>query len=275
MSEQVFLFEGDSPEMQQANASARASFKYFWRELSWERRRIIPALDMAMIKLPFSDGPRTDDNPEVEHMWVNDVEFDGITLAGTLINAPNRLTSVKQGDAVSVPFAHLGDWMMVAGGKAYGAYTVNVMRSQMKPRERKDHDEAWGLDFGDPNTIRIELSREKEPKKGVLSKLLGKSSRLAPADVQQSFADHPMCRNMVPKVEETLKGDPSIATSVDERGWTMLHHEAMAGNLGVVALLVQYGANVGALTADGRNAATLAQNIGWDEIATYLANTGA
>ena len=58
----------------------------------------------------------------------------------------------------------------------------------------------------------------------------------------------------------------------DERGWTMLHHEAIAGNFGVVKLLVQYGANANALTPDGRNAATLAQTIGWPEIASYLAS---
>ena len=54
--------------MTQAYAAAQHSFKFFWRELSWERRRIVPALDMAMIKLPFTDGPRSDGKPEFEHM---------------------------------------------------------------------------------------------------------------------------------------------------------------------------------------------------------------
>ena len=57
MSEQVFMYDGQDPELLQASESARQSFKYFWRELSWERRRIVPALDLAMVKLPFTDGP--------------------------------------------------------------------------------------------------------------------------------------------------------------------------------------------------------------------------
>lgn len=68
MSNPVFFFDNADPEMQQVYRAAQASFRYFWRELSWERRRIVPALDMALVKLPFTDGPRTDGNPEFEQM---------------------------------------------------------------------------------------------------------------------------------------------------------------------------------------------------------------
>jgi uncharacterized protein YegJ (DUF2314 family) len=55
MSEDVFMFEGNNPDMLKANKSARITFKYFWREIYWERKRIVPSLDMAIIKLPFWD----------------------------------------------------------------------------------------------------------------------------------------------------------------------------------------------------------------------------
>ena len=45
---------------------------------------------------------------------------------------------------------------------------------------------------------------------------------------------------------------------------------ALAGNFGVVKLLVRYGADVAALTPNGKDAATLAQSIGWPEIAAFL-----
>jgi uncharacterized protein YegJ (DUF2314 family) len=273
MSEPVFLFDHQDPAMQQASAAAQASFKYFWRELSWEHRRIVPALDMAMIKLPFTDGPRSDEHPEYELMWVGEVDFDGHELTGTLINEPNWLTSVKKGDAVRVPFSHLADWMMVTDRKAYGAYTVNLMRSRMGARERKAHDQAWGLDFGDPSEIRIERWREEGGRRGLLSKMFGgKSAAPAPAPEPGGFVDHPMCVNMLPKFEAQLREDASIATSTDERGWTLLHSEALAGNLGVVKLLVRYGANLAATTPDGRDAATLARGIGWNEVADYLSH---
>src|SRR5262245_40642205 len=110
MSERIFRFDGDDAAMKPAHEEAQRSFKYFWRELSWERRRIIPCLDMAAVKLPFSDGPRDDDQPEGEHMWIGDVDFDGETLSGRLLNAPNWLTSVREGDSVRAPFSQLEDW---------------------------------------------------------------------------------------------------------------------------------------------------------------------
>jgi uncharacterized protein len=35
----VFMFDNSDPEMQGAYEKARATFRYFWREVAWERRR--------------------------------------------------------------------------------------------------------------------------------------------------------------------------------------------------------------------------------------------
>ena len=278
MSEPIFMFNAEDPRMKQANEDAQRTFKYFWRELSWENRRIVPGLGMAMIKLPFTDGPRTDGNPEYEQMWVNEVNFDGETLTGQLINSPNWLTSVKEGDAVQRPFAQLTDWIMTADDAAYGAFTVNAMRSRMSEGERRNHDQAWGLDFGDPNEIRTEIAREKKMKEkpGIFSKLFGGGGGAAKTPGSEGgFQDHPMCTNMLGTIETQLKGDASIARSVDDTGWTLLQRDALAGNFGVVKLLVHYGADVGARTPAGHTAVDLARAIGWTEIAAYLDQQGS
>lgn len=54
MNSSVYWADHADPAMAEAVERARRSFRFFWRELSWERRRIIPALDMAAIKLPFA-----------------------------------------------------------------------------------------------------------------------------------------------------------------------------------------------------------------------------
>lgn len=267
MSEPVFMFDGDDAAMQQAYAAAKQSFKYFWRELSWEARRIVPGLEMSMVKLPFTDGPRTDGQPEYEHMWIGDVEFDGATLSGRLLNAPNWLTSVREGDAIRAPFSHLTDWMMTSGGRAYGGFTVNAMRARMSGSERKQHDDAWGLEFGDPADIQVEITREKA-KSGFLSGLFGSRPKNSPQP--DGFKDHPMCVNMLEKYDAQLSGDREIAETADDAGWTLLHREALAGNLGMVKLLVSHGANIIARTPSGRTASELARGIGWPEIADYL-----
>src|SRR5262245_8176246 len=97
----VFVADDNDPEMQRAYEKARANFRYFWREVAWERRRIVPALDLAAVKAPFSDGPgagRPKDGPEAEHMWFSEVDFDGEFVSGVLINSPNWLKTVKAGD---------------------------------------------------------------------------------------------------------------------------------------------------------------------------------
>lgn len=272
MSEQVFMFDGDDPRMRQASEAAQRSFKFFWRELSWERRRIVSGLDMAMIKLPFTDGPRSDGKPQFEHMWVDEVDFDGDSLTGRLVNAPNWLSSAKKGDPVATTFAQLTDWMMTADGMAYGAYTVNLMRAAMGGRERREHDQAWGLDFGDPSEIRTEIFRDGEKKQGFFGRLFG--GRQSASTTTAEFREHPMCLAMLQKIESQLQEDGSIAQSIDNEGWTLLQREALAGNFGVVRLLVRHGAEVRGRTAGGRTAADLARGIGWSEIAAYLDQQG-
>jgi uncharacterized protein YegJ (DUF2314 family) len=268
MSEPVFMFDANDPEMQHAHQQAQSSFRFFWRELSWERRRIVPGLDMTMVKLPFTDGPRTDGNSEYEHMWLEDIGFDGDVISGTLLNAPNWLTSVRKGDQVSAPFSHLTDWMMTVDGRAYGGFTVNLMRSRMSRRERDQHDQAWGLDFGDPADIQVEIQREPRPKVGLIAGLFGRGSRSHP--VAETFTDHPMCVNMIPKIQAQLQADPSIARTLDDEGWSLLHHEALAGNQGVVKLLIAFGADPAARTPGGYTASDLARKIGWSEIAALI-----
>src|SRR5271163_4666279 len=90
----VFLSDNSDPEMQRAYENARATFRYFWREIAWERRRIVPSLDLACVKAPFSDGERAEpsqDHPDVEQMWLGEINFDGQFVSGQLLNAPNWL----------------------------------------------------------------------------------------------------------------------------------------------------------------------------------------
>ncbi|HPR63340.1 MAG TPA: DUF2314 domain-containing protein [Thermoanaerobaculia bacterium] len=61
--ENVYMFDETDPEMVKANQRARETFKYFWRELSWEKRRIVPGLDMALVKIAFF----ADSVPEGNH----------------------------------------------------------------------------------------------------------------------------------------------------------------------------------------------------------------
>jgi uncharacterized protein YegJ (DUF2314 family) len=264
MSEsKVFLFDNSDPEMQRAYENARASFRYFWREIAWERRRIIPALDLACVKAPFSDGddaPRDDDMPSVEHMWMSDVDFDGQFVSGVLINSPNWLKTVKEGNAARIPLGEISDWMYAISGEVFGAYTVNLLRSRMGRQERQEHDEAWGLNFGDPTKIRV----APEPKKGggLLAGWFGKK----PTETQE----HPMSENMAASLQAELAKNPAMISASDENGWTLLHQEALVGSAPTVKILLAAGADRNVKTRQGHTPLQLAQSLGWENVVVLL-----
>ncbi|MBW8685583.1 DUF2314 domain-containing protein [Chitinophaga rhizophila] len=246
---QIFYAKGDSPEMIQAFEKARATFRYFWRELSWEARRIIPALDLACVKVAFLEQFPGEDEPTVEHMWINDIQFDGSYVSGVLVNDPESLTNVKNGDEVTIPLDQISDWLYASEGKAYGGFTIHQLRSVMSPEDRAGHDEAWGLDFGDFNKIEIIRDQDAHP---------------------EHIIEHPMSINMKESLLNFLKEYPQEITFTDDKGYTMLHREAIAGNRTSVEVLLQQGADANHKTTDGKTALDFARQLQWDHVVTLL-----
>lgn len=253
-SSTVVMFDSDS-EMRRAYDQARSTFRYFWRELAWERRRIVRALDLACVKAPFSDRPsahRTKGSLEVEQMWLNEIDFDGQFVSGILLNDPNWLKSVKAGDSARFTLDQITDWMYVIDDEVYGAFTVNLIRSRMSAKECEDHDQAWGLRFGDPATVRLGPGRSPDA-----------------AD-----DEHPMSLAMVRSFQKQIADDPSLIHSTDERGWTLLHQQALAGSAATVKVLLDAGADANAITENGMTALQLACSLGWVNVASLLTSKG-
>lgn len=249
MTTKIFFAKGDSPKMIKAFTDAQNTFKYLWRELSWEYRRIVPALEVACVKVAFSEQIDATDEPIIEHMWINDIMFDGDEIKGTLINTPNELTNVENGDEVTIPLNQISDWLFATRGKTYGGFTIQAMRSDMSKEERAEHDEAWGLDFGDYNDILLVYEQKEHP---------------------ENLVDHPMCKNMKEKLEEFMKQHPDELTATDELGYTMLHKETIAGNLTSVEVLLSLGADKTRRTNKGKTALDFAKQLQWEHIIPLL-----
>jgi len=257
--------------MKAAMQAARDSFRVFWREVSWEGRRIVPALDLAAVKAAFSDEQRKAERPDhamsVEHLWMTEVQFDGDIVTGCLINQPNWLHDVKEGDVVHVPLTHITDWLYAVRGVAYGGHTIQHMRKDMSVSERKHHDGMWGLDFGDPDVVRLMPAPHVE-NVGFFGRLFGKKPPPPPpVDVE---AEHPMSENMGDSLREALQKNPEWVTDADDDGWTMLHHQALAGSLASVDVLLDLGADPQRRTKSGLTASDLAQKLRWTRVVKRL-----
>lgn len=260
---QVLISKENDIEMVEANKKAQETFKYFWREVYWECRRIIPALDFAAVKILFKDENVRNGDPTIEHMWINEVDFDGTFITGFLMNAPNWLRNISQGDFVKAKLADLSDWMFAIDGKSYGGFTVNLLRSRMDTAERREHDKSWQLDFGPPDKIDLVYCAQN---KGFLSKWFGLNTQLE----EQALIEHPMSVNMKQSLIDELKESDELLSTVDDLGCSSLHKEALAGNATSVGLLLEHGANRMSVNNKGETPLDLAKCLGWEHVIDLL-----
>lgn len=274
----VITFSSDDPEMDQAAAKARKTFRYFWRELSWEYRRIVPGLELAAVKGYFTDPESRPDAFDGEHMWLVDVQFDGREIHGTLINSPRTLQSVSEGDRVRIGGKRLTDWMYVQGGEVYGGFTIDLMRSRMTDSERKQHDKAWGFDFGKVGVVNLVppsyIGDMAASKRGLFG-VFGKAAQEQQDYAKVAEAEHPMSVNMRESLDQQLNQSPDFLSHADDFGMTLLHQLCLAGSLDGVEVCLSHGANVSQPTAHGLTPLALATSLGWNRVVKRLQAAGA
>jgi uncharacterized protein YegJ (DUF2314 family) len=235
------VYEATEDQMEHAYAGARATFRFFWREMWWEHRRIIKAFPIACVKFAFHEAG------QVEHMWVSDVDFDGERVRGVLMNEPNQLQNVHEGDAVDVPLERVEDWMIASRDSVLGAFTVHVLRAAMTASARQEHDAAWDLPFGDAERVTLPFTGD----------------------------DHPLGPNMARSLDEYLGSNPRAIEEVDGAGMTMLHREAVAGNASLIGVLLARGASMQARTKSMKTPLALARAVGWRKVEQMLLEAGA
>lgn len=265
----------ETPAMQEAKRRARESFPFFWRELSWEKRRIIPALAFSAVKLAFP-VPQSQSGTQSEHMWVSNLDFDGTTLSGTLMNTAEDIPGMVAGRSVSAPVDELEDWMLFDGNVVCGGFTVQAMRSEMSEAERRQHDEAWGLPFAPPELCNITpcaVEASAAPKG--LGRLFKKTPPPSGMPYDQALAharanEHPMSENMRDSYAQGIRDQPQMLTHVLDNGLTLLHMDALGGNLVPVEAMLAAGADRDARTPDGRTALELAEVMGWPRVVAAL-----
>ena len=124
----LFWISGSDTEMKAAIENAQRTFPEFAKELEIESRRIVPALDEALVKAFFFE-PGTPE--QGEHMFVDEVRLEGKIVHGVLVGTPQFVTSLSEGQRVSIPVTRISDWFIVINGRGKGGHTLGVIAKQM------------------------------------------------------------------------------------------------------------------------------------------------
>ncbi len=227
-------------QMEEARLKAVETFKYFYREIIWESRRVVKGLDMAAVKVQLCDESNE------EQMWIGDIYFDGFTIEGYLLNQPHKLSNYNEGDLITVELENIIDWLFSMNGKSYGGFVIQLMRSLMSDEQRVNHDNSWGIDFGDFNNIEVV------------------------AGGNEALEEHPMSINMKDSFENLLKSNPNYIKDVNEFGYTALHCEVINGNKTMVELLLKYNIDKTIKSNKGYTALDLAIKFDWKHIIPLL-----
>lgn len=245
----IFSSKHKDPDMIAAFIRAQETFPYFWRELTWEYRRMVRVLQVAAVKVAFMDDEDSDLPVSSEMMWVDEIDFDGEFVYGVLNNEPHHLRNIKAGDSVQVPMVQVVDWLFVLQNKSYGGFTIQVLRDRMNEEERAAHDKAWGFDFGDTKEVLLAYEQLEHP---------------------ENLEEHPMSRSARQHYEEFFTQNPQEINGQDEFGYTPLHKETIAGNRTIVEVLLSMGAQKDRRTYSGKTAFDFAKQLDWKHLIELL-----
>jgi uncharacterized protein YegJ (DUF2314 family) len=128
----------DDPALERAYAKARATHQQLVAALQNPK----PEQKGFAVKKPFPTpkGGR-------EHIWINDLTWDGTKFVGKINNEPVDTTAVKLGDQVTVTPMELTDWMYIDGKKLVGGYTLRVLHFKESPAQQKAFTDKTGLEI--------------------------------------------------------------------------------------------------------------------------------
>jgi len=152
----ITWIEGEDPQMMAAIQRAQATLPAFEAELGMDSRRVIPALEAAIVKAFFPDPSKSERG---EHMWLDDVQIDLHGVAGRLSEDPHFVHGLRAGQPVVVPPDRVSDWVLFFGLKqklvsppAKGGFTLGVIWQQMSEQERSELASqapfCWFIDSG-------------------------------------------------------------------------------------------------------------------------------
>lgn len=135
------MFFSNRADMEQAIATAKSEVEIFITALQNPQ----PSQTYFSIKKPFAyeeEGVKS-----YEHIWLDQVSWDGEFFHGNIANEPLNTKEVSLGQKIKIKKDDISDWMIIDGGILKGGYTIRALRSRMSDKEKKDFDASVDFKF--------------------------------------------------------------------------------------------------------------------------------
>lgn len=136
--EDIALFSDADPAMRAAIEEARRTYPEFLKVL----QEAPDSIDECLMKYGFPA-----EQVEVEHMFLDELTWDGENLVGVLASDPQYTNKWECGDRVVVDPEQISDWAYLKDGKGHGGFTFKYMWSRFGEQERAMYGEhppfAW------------------------------------------------------------------------------------------------------------------------------------
>jgi uncharacterized protein YegJ (DUF2314 family) len=124
----ILWINGDNPEMVAAIREAQRTFHQYREALS----SVESVVDDCGVKVFF---PASQDPQKGEHMWVNEVEFRGNDMVGTLCNDPDWIRGFACDDRVTFTLDRVSDWFFVVDDVLHGGFTLKLLFRHYSPEQ--------------------------------------------------------------------------------------------------------------------------------------------
>lgn len=131
----IYNVAGNDKEMNEAILKANQTLSNFNAALANKE------IEVKSLKVKFEN------QTDVEHIWLSDVEFKDGKYSGILDDEPEYIKDHKLGDLINVDNKDISDWMYVENGKLFGGYTIRVLRNRMSETEREQFDAESGMEI--------------------------------------------------------------------------------------------------------------------------------
>lgn len=117
----------------------------------------------------------------------------------------------------------------------------------------------------------ITIYKPKIPKQPPSAEQLLGLSHVKLDEIDQ-IKDHPLALEMESSILQQLHANPNLVHAVDNRGWSLLHHHALAGSRHIVRALLKAGANPFLPTPEGHLPRNLAKVMHWRQAMSIISD---